>query len=459
MKFLFATFLFLGFSLLVNANGFSVNDPSEIDTVKNAKSFFAEGKVNGHLRNYFMSTINHKELTDHYANAIGFELAYETAKVKGFSLGIAGLFTFNTFSSALDKLDTVTNKTARLETELFDIEDPGNKSDLDRLDELFLNYEHEKFDLLIGRFTFDSPLVNSQDGRMKPYSLQGLNANFNLSSSSKLKLGVFNNFSPRGTVKWYNITEVLGIYSTGNNPDGIVSGYKEEVHSKALFIAGIEKNISNHLKIEVWDYLLDHVVNTIYLKSELMISNSFDLGVEIQKQNQMNNGGNDELSKTYFAQNHSFLYGSKIGYHKDNLELSLNYLKITDEGRFLFPREFGREQFFVTVPRGRIEGLSNTSVLMFKSKFHFNEQWELDLDLGEGWLPSFNNFEQNKYSASSYHNAVVNLVYTPKTKLLDGFNFKLLYVTKQGSKENIPLANQYYNINYHNINFITQLNF
>ena len=183
MKFLLATFIFIGSILLVKANESDINNTSEKDSIKSFRSFFAEGKVNGHLRNYFMSTINHKELTNHYANAIGFELAYETAKVKGFSLGIAGLFTFNTFSSELDKLDLVTNKTARLETELFDIEDPANKSDLDRLDELFLRYEHEKFDLLIGRFTFNSPLVNSQDGRMKPYSVQGLNANFNLSSS------------------------------------------------------------------------------------------------------------------------------------------------------------------------------------------------------------------------------------------------------------------------------------
>ena len=456
-RFLFFVFFFIFFQSLVKANE-TVSKISRIDTVKTVKQFFLDGKVGGHVRNFFMNTTNNKALSDHYANAIGFELNYETARIKGFNLGIAGLFTFNTFSSKLDALDLLTSKAARLETELFDIEDPKNKSDLDRLDELFLNYQADKFNITIGRFTFNSPLINPQDGRMKPYSSQGINGNFYLDKTTTLKLAAFNNFSPRGTIKWYSIDEVLGIYATGVNSDGNPSGYKENTKSNVVVATGFEKQFGKTLKLNLWNYVIDNVANTAYLKAEFNLAQNFDIGFEAQQQNRINNGGNTEVDKAYFNQEKSFLYGSKVGFHKNGLAISLNYLKITDDGKFLFPREFGREQFFVTVPRGRLEGLSNASLLMLKSKLALNTQWDLELDLGEAWLPSFNNFNQNKYGASSYHNAVANVVYTPKAKTLEGLNFKLLYITKIGATD-IPLAHQYYNINFHNINFITQFKF
>lgn len=448
---------FIGFNFVVNANEKS-SAMAEIDTMKTVQQFFLDGKIGGHVRNFFMNTTNNKSLSNHYANAIGFELNYETARVKGFSLGIAGLFTFNTFSSKLADLDLITNKAARLETELFDIEDPTNKSDLDRLDELFLNYEAEKFEVIFGRFTFDSPLINPQDGRMKPYSSQGINANVFINKTATLKLAAFNNFSPRGTIKWYSIDDVLGIYASGVNNDGIPAQYRGETNSNVVLATGLQKDFGKLVKINFWNYLIDNVSNTAYIKAELNLNKNLVLGFEAQQQNQVGNGGNPISSLAYFNQEKSFLYGSKLGYHKNNFDVSLNYLKITDDGKFLFPREFGREQFFVTVSRGRLEGLSNASLLMLKSKLSLDKQWDLEIDLGEAWLPAFNNSIQNKYGASSYHNAVANVAYTPKSKTLEGLNFKLLYVTKI-SADDIPLAHQYYNVNFHNINFITQFKF
>ena len=457
IRILFILVLFTSLQSISKAESVLVkNHP--INTVKSVKQFFLEGKIGGHMRNFFMSTTNNKVLKDHFANAIGFELNYETAKVKGFSLGIAGLFTFNTFSTKLDALDLLTNKTARLETELFDIEDPKNKTDLDRLDELFLNFEDEKFDVTLGRFTFNSPLINPQDGRMKPYSSQGINTNIYFSKKTTLKLAAFNNFSPRGTIKWYSIDDVLGIYTTGVNSDGTPSGYKGFTNSNVVVATGFEQHFGKAFKLNLWDYVIQNVSNTAYLKAEFELGKNFEFGFEAQHQNKISNGGNANTANAYFEQEKSFLYGSKIGFHKNKFALSLNYLRITDDGKFLFPREFGREQFFVTVPRGRLEGLSNASLLMLKSKLNLDKQWELELDLGEAWLPAFNNYKQNKYGATSYHNAVANVVYTPKSKTLEGLNFKLLYVTKIGAQD-IPLAHQYYNVNFHNINFITQFKF
>ena len=258
-------------------------------------------------------------------------------------MGIAGLFTFNTFSTKLDALDLLTNKTARLETELFDIEDPKNKTDLDRLDELFLNFEDEKFDVTLGRFTFNSPLINPQDGRMKPYSSQGINTNIYFNKSTTLKLAAFNNFSPRGTIKWYSIDDVLGIYTTGVNSDGTPSGYKGFTNSNVVVATGFEQHFGKAFKLNLWDYVIQNVSNTAYLKAEFELGKNFEFGFEAQHQNKISNGGNANTANAYFEQEKSFLYGSKIGFHKNKFALSDLHGVIK---RVIFPEAFvGVERF------------------------------------------------------------------------------------------------------------------
>ncbi|MBD3749306.1 MAG: porin [Sphingobacteriales bacterium] len=429
-----------------------------IDSLKTIKEVALEGKISGHFRDYFMSTINNEGLSDHYANATGFELNYESAKFKGFNLGISGSFTFNTFSSNLNYVDPISNKITKLETELFDTQDIENKSNVNRLDKLYLNFETKKIQLLLGRFIFDSPLINPQDGRMITYSSQGLNANIAINKVTKLKLAAFNGFSPRGTIKWYSISDVIGIYSSGVNSDGSPAKYHGNTHANVVLTTGFETKFGKSLKVDLWNYLIDNVSNTAYLKTELNLNKGFMLGFEAQQQHQIGNGGNQAPSLAYFNQKQSFLYGSKIEYQKNSFNISLNYLKITDAGKFLFPKEFGREQFFVTTPRGRFEGLSNTDVLMLKSRLNLNKQWGLELNLGKAWLPTYNVSEENKYGASSYNEIITDVVYVPKTKVLEGLNFKFLYINKIGV-DNIPLANQYYNINYQNINFVAEFKF
>ena len=76
---------------------------------------FKHGTASGHLRYFFMVTDNEKGLSDYYANAAGGGLKFETAKFKGFQMGISGFFTFNVGSSDFLKRDLKTGQVSRYE--------------------------------------------------------------------------------------------------------------------------------------------------------------------------------------------------------------------------------------------------------------------------------------------------------------------------------------------------------
>lgn len=99
---------------------------------------FKSGTVNGHFRYFFMATDNAKGLTDFHANAAGGGIRFETAKFKGFQFAVSGFYIFNIGSSDLAKKDPLSGQGSRYETTLFDIEDPHNTMDLDRLEEFYL---------------------------------------------------------------------------------------------------------------------------------------------------------------------------------------------------------------------------------------------------------------------------------------------------------------------------------
>lgn len=137
-------------------------------------SILKEGKINVHVRNYFMNTINTNG-KDYYTDAIGGSLSYESKAYKGFSIGVAGIFTYKAFSSDLNEPDSTTGMIAKWEHELYDIHQPDNYHDLNRLEELFLKFEWHHSYISYGKIPIEhTPLLNKSDGRMKPFAFQGM---------------------------------------------------------------------------------------------------------------------------------------------------------------------------------------------------------------------------------------------------------------------------------------------
>ena len=145
--------------LLVSFSPFSINtiaqhqEISEKPTVWKEKSdqkidstsileALKNGNFGSHFRYFFMATKNESGLSDYYANALGRGVKFETAKFHNFQFGVSGYYIFNIGSSAFTEKDSITNAPNRYEAALFVIQNPSNKDNLSRLEELYLKYNY-----------------------------------------------------------------------------------------------------------------------------------------------------------------------------------------------------------------------------------------------------------------------------------------------------------------------------
>jgi hypothetical protein len=433
-----------------------VPDTIQVMTIK---EIFTKGSMYGHVRNYFMATWNHGSLADNYANAIGAKVGYRTAPLHGFRFGFAGLVTYNLFSSNIYERDFIAEKHPKLELELFDIQEPDNKMNLDRLDELYMEYNADWLRAKVGRFNFTSPLINPQDTRMMPYSVQGAQVQLPLQDKGQVTLAWLHRFSPRSTVSWFTTSESLGISSPGVDPQGNASGYPGDTRTSGVGVAGLQLQPIDRLQFESWNYLIENVSNTTYSKAVAEIVPQVKLGLEGIYQFQVGKGGNAEPSKAYFPDQRQWVAGGMLAYEPGDWHFSANYLHTGAGGRFLFPREWGREQFFATLSRGRMEGTGDANLWAVKARRQVPGHFAVEAALARGILPSSKDYLHNKYSTESYWSWVTDINYKPAKPILEGLSFRLLYIGRVSPGADIPLKDMYYNTNYHNLNFVTQLTF
>jgi hypothetical protein len=117
----------------------------------------------------------------------------------------------------LNNVDPYTGRRSRYENQLYDLNDKSNMSDLDRLEEFYLTYEHKDLKIELGRQKFESLLLNENDNRMRPNIFSGLSIKYN-AEHLKLYGAVFNPITIRGTVHWYDWLDSYGIYEQGLHP-------------------------------------------------------------------------------------------------------------------------------------------------------------------------------------------------------------------------------------------------
>lgn len=398
------------------------------------RSIFQNGKTEGHFRYFFMATDNKKGLTDYYANAIGGGLKFETGKFHGLQLGIGGFFIFNIGSSDLTKPDPKTKQVNRYEIGLFDIEDPTNKNDIDRLEELYLKYQIKKTSITIGKQLINTPFINLQDGRMRPTGVEGIWSHSVVGKTS-IEAGVLWGVSPRSTVKWFNIGHSIGVYPQGINENGQASNYKDQLESKAIILAGVTHQFKTGLKVQIWEQFTDNIFNSfmIQLDQSWKQNKKSDLytGFQTILQHAINHGGNVDPTKTYLPKGTQALtIGARVGWKNKEQDISFNYNRITDHGKYLMPREWGRDPFFTFLPRERNEGFGDSHAWMVKLKQAFSKAG-LQTQVGFGYyqLPDVTNTQLNKYGLPSYTQLNVDIQYQ-FSGLLKGAQAQLLYVHK-----------------------------
>lgn len=396
---------------------------------------FKNGQFHGHFRYFFMATNNDKNLTDYYANAVGGGVRYETARFHGFQFGVSGFYIFNVGSSDFTKLDATTGQSSRYEIGLFDHENPTNGKDIDRLEEFFLKYHFKKTQITFGKQLLNTPFINLQDGRMRPTGVDGIWAESNIIKNTKIEGGWLYSISPRGTVEWFGLGESVGIYPTGVNVDGTKSGYAGNLESKGVAMLGVNTKVNKFLTIQAWEMYAESMFNTAMLQAdiEMPIKNGSKLFAagQIIKQNALKDGGNENPAKTYFQKDAKALtFGAKIGWKNKEWETSLSYNRITSDGRYLVPREWGREPFFTFLPRERNEGLGDVNAIMGKINYNMPKaRLKTSLAMGYYQLPDVKNYRLNKYGLPSYTQINADVRYT-FNGFLQGLEAQLLIVGK-----------------------------
>lgn len=435
---------------------------SRENKIRRPLDFFTKGTFGGHVRASWMGTSNFGELSDYHALALGAKLAYQTAEWKGLSIGISGLFTFNVWSNKIWENDPIAKRPARLEVELFDVNRPDNRHDLDRLDELFLRWRKNHSFIQAGRITFYSPLMNAQDTRMKPYAFQGIYGEWHSKFHLILHGGYIYQFSPRGSVEWYNTAESIGIYSQGFSSDGKPGNYADHIWSDGVAIMGATYHFKHRLKAQIWNYSILNISNTLYGRIETIGKRQKIqpvAGVEYLYQTVINHGGNSDVHKTYFEPGSEIhLGGLRMGIELNNMQLTLNGTYIGGVGRFTFPREWGREQFFATLPRGRMEGLGKAAQVNLHWRHEPIKNFTYEISGGRTFTSGSKNYLYNKYQVPSHWNLVADVNYSFEG-ILKGFKTRLVYVAKLGHEPESELRDLYYITDFHHLNLITQFTF
>lgn len=426
--------------------------------------FLKKGIFDAHIRTFFMSTVNQGSLSDYYALATGAGIGYHTLEWKGLSAGMSGFFIFNIASSDLNKSDSLSNQKNRYEIGLFDITNPGNKFDLDRMEELYLKYRINKTHLVAGRQYINTPFINKQDGRMRPTIVEGIYLQSKIKEKWVLDAGWLTRMSPRTTVSWYSIGESIGIYPPGVNADGTRSGYPDNTKSKGVAVTGLQyKNKIIH--IQAWNTYIENIMNTSLLQSEFHFpvneKNNFVSGIQYIYQSSAGTGGNKEESRRYYDYgNNTWVMGTRLGYETPVWKTNLNYLHIASHGRFLMPREWGREPFYTFLARERNEGLGGVNAWTINNEFITkNRQLTLGLSYGQYYLPSPDNYRLNKYGLPSYQQLNVMADYHFKG-YLKNMDIQLLIAGKS-NMEKEPVAPKYVinRVNMLNSNLVVNYHF
>jgi hypothetical protein len=380
------------------------------------KNYLKKGKFSFYTRTFIMSTVNKGILKDDAAWAAGAGIRYETPEWKGFSAAMSGFFIYNIASTDLNEKDSASGQKNRYETGLFDITDPSNKTDLDRMEELYLRFRFKHTTIAAGRQFINTPFINKQDGRMRPTVVEGISIKTAIKNKWLIDVLWMKRISPRTTVSWYNTGESIGIYPPGVNPDGSKSGYPGNTSSRGVLISGISCKTSS-LHMQLWNTYVENIMNTSLFQPEYKFSftekNKFMAGLQFVYQSGTGAGGNTDVLKTYYPpRSHTWIFSTRIGYEKENWKSNVNFIHISNDGRFLMPREWGREPFYTFMPRERNEGLGGVTGFTINNELITKtKKWKFGMGYGRYYLPNVSNYRLNKYGMPSYQQVNLQIDY------------------------------------------------
>ncbi len=449
----------LSWSSQAQEMGASCDSSTFIETLK-------KGQFKGFSRTYFMSTINQAELKDFYNLGVSIGGHYESMPWRGFQIGTTGSFIFSLLGTDLSIADSITRQPNRYELGLFDVTAPDRRWDLGKLEEFYIKYSYKQWEAKLGRQLLNTPFINPQDGRLRPTFEEGVWVKGKIHPLLTIQGGYLWRISPRSTMGWYGIGESMGLYPVGRHSNGRPSGYGGQTYSPGIAILSLRFQKKNEdkgceLSVEAWEQAVLNVFNTAMLQADWTKKLNhkelkLHLGLQGTQQSPLGNGGNVQDSLRYFdLSQRSWILSSQVGISQKPWRINLNYTRIFDTGRFLMPREWGKEPFYTFIPRERNEGAGD--VHTFSANFIYKipkQGWNFLLSYGHNLLPDVKEAKLNKYALPAYGHA--QLIIDKKFKgQFSGLDLKFIYMYKAalGETYDNPMF-IYSKVNMHHINLI-----
>ncbi|MDT0690939.1 hypothetical protein RM549_14170 [Salegentibacter sp. F188] len=422
------------------------------------KDIFKDAYVHGHVRNFFLTTNNQGGLKDYYTNATGGAIGIITGNHKGFEIGVKNIFTYQTFGGNLKAKDVNTGYNAKWEYELYDVLNKGNYNNINRLDELFLRYRFKKSYLSLGRLKPEyTPLLNQSDGRMMPFSHRGFWGHFNFHPRHTFNVGWLDGVAPRATTEWFDLEEGIGLFNNGYQPNGEKADYYKFYPSKGIGIITY-RYLHKNFKIALYDFYIDKLNNTFLTEVGYNVMD-FNLGLQVVYQTPLQFSEDLPYENRYVQpKEHGQVISSQLGWGNKIFKFAFAYTHAFDTGRFLFPKELGRDRLFTSISRSRLEGLGGVDVVTFKSEFRLlKPELHVSIDLQKLTGLEAGQTTLNKYKIYETFQANTRITYTLQG-FLDGLTLDLLWVYRVN--QNIKEAERIFNkSDFNQFSFVTNFYF
>lgn len=353
----------------------------------------------------------------------------------------------NVASSEIWEPEPITGQANRYETGLFDLLDPRDRF-FGKLETFSLEYSIQNFGLKVGRMGINSDWINTQDGRLSPTAVEGLNAWFAPNAQWKFSIWGISRMSIRGSSDWLSVGETVGIYPLGRTVSGKPAQYFGNTSSAWIGIMEAERKIGSDAKLHFSNTIAQNLYSTYMLSIEKNLKVDYGIvtfGLQGGFQHGIGQGGNenDELKyKETHDKNYSL--SGRVGWKNSKWTTHLNYTRVGGKGRWLNPREWGKDAWYTFIPRERNEGFQSVDALVVYGKYRFEKTGvSIYGHLGFHWLPDTNDAAANKYNFPSYRQVNLGIKFQPK-KIKD-LDFHFLIVNKEALGEVNLTSVQVYN--------------
>jgi hypothetical protein len=400
-----------------------------------------------HFRSFWMSTNYAEDFRDDYALGASLYLGakVDMGKQLKFQLGYRSFA--NLWSSDISAPDPFSGQMNRYETGLFDLMNPQDRF-FGKLETLSIEYQKSNWGAKLGRMGINTDWINAQDGRLSPTAVEGVQVWFAPSSHWKINLHGLTRMSIRGSSSWADIGETVGIYPVGRSVGGKPAQYFGNTESEWIGIWEIDHR-ANAMDLHFSQTLVNNISSTYWARLEKSFTirekEKILLGFQTGFQHGIGSGGNEDLALQYKnPKDKNWAVSGRIGYSNSRWVTHLNYTKVGGKGRWLSPREWGKDAWYTFVPRERNEGFEDIDAVVGYLEYRFpKNKIQVYAHIGYHFLPDLDDAAANKYAFPSYRQVNIGLKYKPKT--VKNLDFHFLLMNKESLENKSLSPNQRYN--------------